>query len=487
MTIAAVSSAVVIGLSGHPVRVEVRLSPGLCGLHLTGLPDTTTAGIRDRVRAAILNSGYDWPQEEVTVTVLPSNMPVYGSTLDLAIAVAVLAAHGAISLERLTHTAFLGELGLDGSIRQVRGLSCAVRSLITSGIRSVAIPLGNVSQDIRCAVIGATSLTELVEQLNSDAPATVPTALDPAQGAPLDLTDLPGNHAARHALEVCAAGGHHLLLIGDGPATMLAERLPGILPALDDASLAEVTKIYALTETPWRSRRPPLCEPHHTNTAAAIFGRHTSGQFRPGAVSLAHAGVLFLDQAPEYPRSVLDGLRMPLETGEIVLASWQGTFILPARFQLLLATPPCPCSGGNACQCRPVEQRRYLQRLSRLRDGIEVTAPIDPFDRTAGPGEPSSAIADRVAAARARTAHRLAGTPWRTNAQIPASELRTRYHLDPDALDPLESRLRAGALTPSILTRMLRLAWTLADLRAAHRPTRDDTQHALRLWQGEPA
>ncbi|MEQ4720913.1 ATP-binding protein [Nonomuraea sp. B19D2] len=487
MAFAAASSAIVIGLSGHPVRIEARLSPGGHGFHLTGLPDTTAAGIRDRVRAAIVNSGYDWPPERITVTVLPSGIPAYSSALDVAIAVAILAGSGKIPLKRLSHTAFLGELGLDGAIRQIRGLSCAMRTLVTSGIRSIAIPRGHASQEIRCAVIAAGSLTELVDRLNSDAPAPAPTPSDSTRGPALDLTDLPGNHAARHALEVCAAGGHHLLLIGDGPATMLAERLPGILPPLDDASLAEVAEIYALTETPRRRRRPPLCAPHYTNTAAAIFGRHAAGRFRPGAVSLAHAGVLFLDQAPEYARSVLDGLRMPLETGEIVLASWQGVMSVPARFQLLLASSPCACSGANTCRCGPVERHRYLNRLAGLRERIEIIAPIDPIDCNAQPGEPSSTVADRVAAARARAAHRLAGTPWRTNAQIPPSELRTSHRLDADALDPLESHLHAGALTPSTLTRILRLAWTLADLRAAHRPTRDDTQHALRLWHGEPA
>ncbi|WP_433432012.1 ATP-binding protein [Nonomuraea sp. CA-141351] len=488
MAFAATSSAVVIGLSGHLVRIEARLSAGQGGFQLAGLPDGTAAAVRDRVRAAILNSGLAWPDQQVTVTVLPSGIPAYGSSLDLAIAVAILAADGTIPTERLTNTAFLGELGLDGSIRQVGGLSCAVQALVTSGIRSVAIPLGNASEDnTRCAVIAAESLTELVDRLNSGALATVTNPPEAGQVLSLDLADLPGNHAARHALEVCAAGGHHLLLIGDGPATMLAERLPGILPQLDDADLAEVTEIYALTETPRHSRRPPLCAPHYTDTAAAIFGRRATGRLRPGAVSLAHAGVLFLDQAPEYARSILDGLRHPLDTGEIILADWDGIPRLPARFQLLLASSPCACGGASSCRCGPVERHRYLHRLTGLRDRIEITAPIEPLDRNAASGGPSSAVADRVAAARARTAHRLAGTPWRTNAQVSAWELRTSYRLDPDALDPLESRLRAGALTPSTLTRMLRLAWTLADLRAAPRPTRDDTQLALRLWHGEPA
>ncbi|MGW0804752.1 ATP-binding protein [Nonomuraea sp. NPDC002799] len=482
MTFAATSSAVVIGLSGHIVRIEADLSMGPSGFHLMGMPLTTTAETRDRVRAAIINSGWEWPDQQVTVNVLPVGMPKYGAALDLAIAVAILAADGKIPLHRLTDTAFLGELGLDGSIRPVRSLPCAIRVLIMSGIRCVAIPFGNAGDSPRCALIPATSLTELVQRLNSDRPAPPGSGEDPPS---LDLADVSGNHAARQALEICAAGGHHLLLLGEGPAAMMAERLPGILPPLDDITAAQVADIYSLTESLRNSRRPPLCAPHYTNTAAAIFGRRKANVLRPGAVSLAHGGVLFLDQAPEYARSILDGLHLPLDSGEVILADQAGILHLPARFQLLLASSSCPCSGS--CVCGQTGRRRYLNRLATLRERIEITAPIHPLDRHAKPGEASSTVAERVAAARARAAHRLAASCWRTNAQIPAMELRTTYRLNPDALDPLESRLRSGALTPRTLTRLLRLAWTLADLRAANRPTRDDTQQALQLWYGESA
>ncbi|MEV4170128.1 ATP-binding protein [Nonomuraea sp. NPDC049709] len=490
MGFAATSSAVVIGLSGYVVRIEADLSPGQPGFHLLGLPEATAACTRDRVRAAILNSGYTWPDRRITVTVLPIGTPVYGAALDVAIAVAILAADGTIPIERLEHTAFLGELGLDGSIRHVRGLPCALQALVTSGIRCVAIPAGNATDGARCALLPAATLADLVGHLNRGIPAIAPSPQVQDMPPILDLADLPGNHAARHALEISAAGGHHLLLIGDGPATMLAERLPGILPDLTEATVDEVAEIHALTETPRRNWRPPLCAPHYTNTTAAIFGRRSGGRIRPGAVSLAHAGVLFLDQAPEFARSILHGLRRPLENGEILLADWEGIVRLPARFQLLLATSPCPCGGIGSCRCGPVERRHYLARLAALRDRIEITAPIHPLDRTAEPGEPgesSATVADRVAAARARTAHRLTGTPWRTNAEVPARELRTCHRLHPEAVDLLEDRLRAGAITPSTLTCLLRLSWTLADLREAARPSRDDAQRALRLWQGEPA
>ncbi|GAA3624661.1 YifB family Mg chelatase-like AAA ATPase [Nonomuraea rosea] len=485
MTFTATSSAIVIGLTGYVIRIEADLSPGLPGFHLVGLPDSTIAETRDRIRTAIVNSGWDWPQERITVTVLPADVPKYTSGLDLAIAVAILAADGKISPERVADTAFLGELGLDGTVRHVRGLSCAIASVVASGVRGVAIPAVDADQSTRCVTIPAASLADLVAHLNRDAPITGTTPRD-EEASPPDLADLRGNHDARLAVEVSAAGGHHLLLVGDGPATMLAERLPGILPALDEATAAQVEKIYALTVTQRRSRRPPLCTPHYTNTVAAIFGCRVSGLVRPGAVSLAHAGVLFLDQAPEYPRSVLDGLCRPLETGEIIIADWDGIICLPASFQLLLATPPCPCATGT-CRCRPVERRRYLNRLSSLGTRIDISAPIEPITWDAQPGESSRTVADRVAEARSRATHRLGGSPWKTNAQIPATELRTSYRLNPEALKPLEDQLCSGALTPRALARILRVTWTLADLRATDRPTGDDVREALRLWKGTPA
>ncbi len=484
MAFVAVSSAVVIGLSGHMVRIEADLSAGLSGFHLIGLPDATTAQTRDRVRAAILNSGWDWPDQRITVNVVPSDMPKYGSALDVAIAVAILAAAGVIPTEPLAHTAFLGELGLDGSLRHVRGLSCAIRTLVTAGTRAVAVPAASTTHTGQWAVLPASSLADLVEQLRNGAPLIAPNPPTTAVDVPeLDLADLPGNQAAKAAMEISAAGGHHLLLQGRGPAAGLAACLPALLPPLDDLSHAEVCDIYSLTETAWQSRRRPLCAPHHTNTAAAIFGRRTVGLTRPGAVSLAHAGVLFLDEAPEFARSILDGLRHPLDHGEIILADGGGIMRLPARFQILMTTSPCPCVT-NTCRCGTVDRQRYLSRLAVLRERIEFTAPVAPHDWTAKPGESTVTVATRVAEARARAAYRLGGTPGRTNAEIPALELRSTHRLAPEALDPLDSALRSGTITPAVMTQLLRVAWTLADLRAAAHPTRDDTHQALRLWQG---
>ncbi|MGP4104175.1 YifB family Mg chelatase-like AAA ATPase [Nonomuraea sp. KM90] len=486
MALAAVSSAVVIGLSGHVVRIEADVSPGLPGFHLIGLPDTVTAQTRDRVRAAILNSGWDWPDQRITVNVLPSELPKYGSALDLAIAVAILAAAGTMPTEPLAHTAFLGELGLDGSLRHVRGLPSAIRALIVYGARAVVVPVASTTHTGQWAVIPASSLTDLVKQLTNGARATVPNPPATAVDVPeLDLADLPGNQAAKDALEISAAGGHHLLLQGRGPCAALAACLPGILPPLEDTSHTEVSEIHSLTETPWQDRRRPLCAPHHTSTAAAIFGRRGLGLVRPGAVSLAHAGVLFLDEAPEFARSILDGLRYPLDTGEVILADAGGILHLPARFQLLLATHPCPCDT-TSCHCGTGEQRRYLNRLTTLRERIELTAPLEPHDWTAEPGESTAIVAERVVEARARAAHRLKGTPRQTNAEIPGLELRSTHRLDPDALDPLDTPLRSGTITPAAMTQILRVAWTLADLRAAARPGKDDTHQALLLWRGEP-
>ncbi|MFC5833270.1 ATP-binding protein [Nonomuraea insulae] len=357
MGFAVTSSAVVIGLAGHLVRIEADVRPGPPGFQLIGLPDTTTAPIRDRVRAAILNSGYTWPEQQVTVTVLPFGLPAYGSALDAAIAMAVLATADLVPTSTVARTAFLGELGLDGSLRHVRGLTCAIRTLTGSGISAIAVPAASTDHTGQWAVIPAACLADLVDQLNNGPTLTAPPPAAIAEHAPgLDLADLPGNQPGKRALEIAAAGGHHLLLHGRGPAAGLAACLPALLPPLDAAAQAEIYGLYALTETLSPGHRP-LCTPHYTTTVDAIFGRSTDNVVRPGAVSLAHTGVLFLDDAPEFARSVLDGLRYPLDTGEIILAGTGGIVRLPARFHLVLATHPCPCPAGS-CRCTPVNRQR---------------------------------------------------------------------------------------------------------------------------------
>ena len=314
-----------------------------------------------------------------------------------------------------------------------------------------------------------------------------------------DLADVLGQPAARRAAEICAAGGHHLSLLGPPGAgkTMLAERIPTILPSLDRPAALEVTAIHSVAGTlPAGSplmTEPPFCAPHHTATKAAIVGGG-SGIIRPGAASLAHRGCLFLDEAPEFGRDVLDALRQPLESGEVVVARLGLTARFPARFTLVLAANPCPCAKGPCpgagCTCTPTERRRYLARLSGpLLDRVDVKVEFLPVSRAEllsdrGFTEPSSVVAKRVEAARDRAAARLRHSPWRLNAEIPGRELRRSFAPGPGALAPLERAMDLGEISARGVDRVIRVAWTLADLAGVARPTVDETSYALGLWLG---
>ncbi|NJP91612.1 ATP-binding protein [Nonomuraea sp. FMUSA5-5] len=486
MSHAVTYSATLVGLSDRVVRIEAEVSAGLPEFRLTGLPMATTGSTRDRVRAAILNSGHAWPDRRITVAVSLSEVPSYGCMLDVAIAMAILAAAGVIPAASIAHTAFVGELGLDGGLRHVRGLPSAIEALAAAGFRAIAVPVASIEHPGQRPVISATCLTDLIEQLARDTgPAEPGSPSSRTNAYHVDLADLPGDQAGKRALEISAAGGHHLLLHGHPAPAALADCLPDLLPPLDAADHSEVGEIYALANLPRRNRRRPLCTPHYSNTAATIFGLRSHGRIHPGAVSLAHAGVLFLDDAPAYALSILDGLRLPLDTGEVILADSDGIVHLPARFQLVLAASACSCGREN-CRCRPAHRHRHLNRLTALRSRIAITTTAQPDDPNAAPGATTATVAARVAEARARAAYRLAGTPHRANGDIPALDLRTAHRLDPEALDPLDLPLRSGKITFAAMTQILRVAWTLADLRAAARPSKDDTHHALRLWQGAP-
>lgn len=315
----------------------------------------------------------------------------------------------------------------------------------------------------------------------------------------IDLADVLGQPAARRAAEICAAGGHHLSLLGPPGAgkTMLAERIPTIMPRLDRAAALEVTSIHSVAGTlppghPLMTE-PPFCAPHHTATKAAIVGGG-SGVIRPGAASLAHRGCLFLDEAPEFDRDVLDALRQPLESGEVVVARSGLTARFPARFTLILAANPCPCAKGtspnSACTCTPAARRRYLARLSGpLLDRVDVKVEFLPVSRAellsdGRFAERSEVVAARVEAARDRAARRLKDTRWRLNAEVPGSELRRTFPPAPGALAPLERSMDLGQISARGVHRVLRVAWTLADLAGVPRPTVTETSYALGLWLG---
>jgi magnesium chelatase family protein len=512
-------SVALVGVTGHVVDVEVDIANGLPAMILVGLPDTALREARDRIRAAITNSGEEWQQRKITVGLSPASLPKRGSWFDLAIAVGVLTAAGKIPRAASDKVMFFGELGLDGRLRPVRGVLPAVVAAAEGGrFSKVMVAEQNAPEAALVPgmeVIAVASLSAATDWLRGtpglrgDPPATVfhggqelpggPTRDAPGTTPKPDLAELLGQAMARRAAEVSAAGGHHLSLLGPPGAgkTMLAERIPSILPRLDREAALEVTSIHSVAGTlPSHLpliEDPPFLAPHHTATKAAIVGGG-SGIIRPGSASLAHRGVLFLDEAPEFDRDVLDALRQPLEAGEVVVARSGVSTRFPARFTLVLAANPCPCARAagpaEGCNCSPAARRRYLGRLSGpLLDRVDVKIELEPVGRKEllndrNFAESSRTVALRVAEARDRAARRLRGTPWRLNGEVPGSELRRTWPPAPGSLAVLERALERGQISARGVVKVIRVAWTIADLAGRPRPTRDECHAALGLWLG---
>lgn len=509
MPVARTRSIALLGLDGAVVEVEASVTSGLPAFVLIGLADTALGEAKDRVRSAAVNSGIPLSGHRMTVNLSPASLPKHGSGFDLAIAVAALAADGVIPADSVARVVHLGELGLDGRLRPIRGLLPAVLAAQRAGAETVMVPSASADEarlvpGIRIVAVGSLASAALWHGAEVDVDPGAAGALPPdpsptrpwAEPSP-ELADILGNSDAIEALVAAAAGGHHILLLGPPGAgkTMLASRLPGILPDLETEAALEVGSLRSLSGLPVGAAlpvRPPLESPHHSASTVAIIGGG-SGQLRPGAAARASHGVLFLDEAPEFAPATLDALRQPLESGRITIHRAVGVAHFPARFQLVLAANPCPCGQAGAreaeCSCTPHARRRYLGRMSGpLLDRIDIQLRVPRVTaaqlRMSGEGvRMTSADARiRVAAARDRAARRLCGTPYRTSAQMPGSFLRSPAGAPAaGATEALDRALERGLLTMRGHDRVLRLAWTLADLDGIDRPTPDHVGRALYL------
>lgn len=513
------------GAVGHVVDVQADLSDGLIATALVGRPDASINEARDRCRAAVSNSGFLWPNtRRVTILLSPTDLPKHGPHFDLAIAVAVLfAADRDLPRHRLAGAAMIGELTLDGRVRSVPGVLPMTMSAAARGITTVYVPepqVGEAAMVPGMSVFGIRSLGQVMALLQDAEEIPPAPEVEPLTGAPLltwrgedrledlDMADVIGIPDTRYAVEVAAAGGHHLMLTGPKGSgkTTIAERIPGLLPDLGDDESLELTAVHSLagalpsgSQSPGglRMTRPPFRAPHHSASRTGILGGGT-GRVRPGEVSRAHLGVLFLDEFPLFPGDVVEALREPLEAGEISISRGDEDAVYPARAMFVFACNPCRCGSyhpyarDHGCTCSERSRREYRAKISGpIADRIDITRFVEPvrpghevlpFDRP----ESSAVIRARVGAARERQRLRYAAAPWRLNAHAPGPLLRERWPMTDGAMRRIDAEVYSGRLTRRGAVRVHRVAWSVADLNGLDRPGPDELDVALRLRSAQP-
>lgn len=489
------------------VAVEADIHPGLPAFSIVGLPDPAVQESRERVRAAIVNCGFEFPLRRITVNLAPADFRKAGPGFDLALAAAVLVASGQAAAEPLERYAICGELGLDGSVRPVRGALAAADGADRAGYRGLVLPRANAAEASLVAgieAVGIESLAELARFLAGEwRPAIEPVdagaLLAAGPDGDLDLGEVKGHHSLKRALEVAAAGGHSVLLTG-APGTgksMVARRLPTILPPPSLAEALEVTRVHSvagLLGPDSLVARRPFRAPHHSISSAGLVGGGVPPA--PGEVTLAHNGVLFLDELAEFARPPLEALRQPLERGSISLVRGQRTVTFPAKFMLVAATNPCPCGHRDdprrECTCAPAASQRYLSKLSGpLLDRIDIVLRVERPSLEdvsgEGEGERSADIRARVVAARERQTRRLEGTGARCNADMSAAQVRSLCWLEPAPRAALHQAYESVGLTVRGHDRVLRVARTLADLDGREQIERRDVAQAVAYRELRPA